>query len=111
MGRFLPTTTLWEQIYQNFHNLKEKIYSIKQIEKLTKELNDLEKQITLFHAEVVDELCKTNKINIIGFHGQTIYHNAEEKVSRQLGDGKLLSQLTKKDIVKRLGLKKWLQRA
>ena len=88
-----------EQIYQNFHNLKEKIYSIKQIEKLTKELNDLEKQITLFHAEVVNELCKTNKIDIIGFHGQTIYHNAEEKVSRQLGDGKLLSQLTKKDIV------------
>ena len=36
---------------------------------------------------------------IIGFHGQTIYHNAEEKISKQLGDGYLLNQLTKKKIV------------
>ena len=88
-----------EQIYQNIHNLKEKIYNIKQLEKLTKELNDLEKQITLFHAKVAHKLSEASKINIIGFHGQTIYHNAAEKISRQLGDGKLLSQLAKKDIV------------
>ena len=88
-----------EQIYQNIHNLKEKIYNNKQLEKLTKELNDLEKQITLFHAKVVHKLSEASKINIIGFHGQTIYHNAAEKISRQLGDGKLLSQLAKKDIV------------
>ena len=37
--------------------------------------------------------------DIIGFHGQTIYHNAQEKISYQLGDGKLLSQLTNKNIV------------
>ena len=88
-----------EQIYQNIHNLKEKIYNIKQLEKLTKELNDLEKKITLFHAKVVHKLCETSNIDVIGFHGQTIYHNAAEKISRQLGDGKLLSQLAKKDIV------------
>ena len=88
-----------EQIYQNIHNLKEKIYNIKQLEKLTKELNDLEKQITLFHAKVAHKLSEASKINIIGFHGQTIYHNAAEKISRQLGDGKLLSQLAKKDTV------------
>ncbi|MDB9705812.1 anhydro-N-acetylmuramic acid kinase [Pelagibacteraceae bacterium] len=88
-----------EQIYQNIHNLKEKIYNDKQLEKLTKELNDLEKQITLFHAKVVHKLSAASKINIIGFHGQTIYHNAAEKISRQLGDGKLLSQLAKKDTV------------
>ena len=35
----------------------------------------------------------------VGFHGQTIYHNSKEKISRQLGNGKLLSQLTKKKIV------------
>ena len=88
-----------EQIYQNIHNLKEKIYNTKQLEKLTKELNDLEKQITLFHAKVAHKLSEASKINIIGFHGQTIYHNAAEKISRQLGDGKLLSQLAKKDTV------------
>ena len=35
----------------------------------------------------------------MGFHGQTIYHNPKEKISRQLGNGKLLNQLTKKRIV------------
>ena len=38
-------------------------------------------------------------IDFVGFHGQTIYHNAKEKVSKQLGDGKLLSELTKRNIV------------
>ena len=36
---------------------------------------------------------------ILGFHGQTIYHNPNEKISRQLGNGKLLNQLTKKNVV------------
>ena len=31
---------------------------------------------------------------LIGFHGQTIYHNPKEKI-KQLGNGKLLNQLTK----------------
>ena len=40
-----------------------------------------------------------NQPDIIGFHGQTIFHNPKEKLSVQLGDGKLLSQLTKKTVV------------
>ena len=40
-----------------------------------------------------------NRETIIGFHGQTIYHNFKEKISRQLGNGKLLNQLTSKKIV------------
>ena len=39
------------------------------------------------------------ELNIIGFHGQTIFHNPDEKLSIQLGDGKLLSQLTKKTVI------------
>ena len=42
---------------------------------------------------------KIDDETIIGFHGQTIYHNFKEKISRQLGNGKLLAQLTKKKIV------------
>ena len=87
------------QIYQNIHNLKEKIHNFKDVKTLTNELNDLERKITLFHAKVVKEIGDGNKIDIVGFHGQTIYHNSQEKISNQLGDGKLLSQLTKKNIV------------
>jgi len=86
-------------IYQDIHNLKEKINNIKDLEKLADSLNDLERRITLFHSKVIKEFDEDKKIDIIGFHGQTIYHNPDEKISKQLGDGKLLSQLVKKSLV------------
>ena len=67
-------------------------------EEFESELNDLERRITIFHAEIIKEL-KIDDRTIVGFHGQTIYHNFKEKISRQLGNGKLLGQLTKKKIV------------
>ena len=63
---------------------------------MKKEIRELERKITLFHAKV-NKRFKFRKMNcLVGFHGQTIYHNSEEKVSIQLGDGKLLNQLNKK---------------
>ena len=55
----------------------------------------------MFHAKVINEVIKEIDFNIdiIGFHGQTIFHNADEKISKQLGDGSLLSQLVKKKVV------------
>ena len=38
-------------------------------------------------------------VDLIGFHGHTVYHNPKEKISKQIGDAKLLSQLTNKSIV------------
>jgi anhydro-N-acetylmuramic acid kinase len=35
---------------------------------------------------------------LIGFHGQTIFHSPDQKISKQLGDGKLMSQLVKKKV-------------
>ena len=88
-------------IFQNLAKLRDKISSSIDLKKFTKELKKIEKEITLFHSEAVKEIIKKTKVNIdlIGFHGQTIYHNAKEKISIQLGDGKLLSDLTKKTVV------------
>ena len=86
-------------IYQNIHSLKEKINKIDDLKKFIKELNNLEKEITLFHAKVVQEISDDQNIDMIGFHGQTIYHNSQEQISNQIGDGNLLSQLIKKDVV------------
>jgi len=86
-------------IFKEIHALKEKIYSKNDFIKLTKELRILERKITLYHAKIVKEFDKKNNDLLVGFHGQTIYHNAEEKISKQLGDGKLLHQLTKKKII------------
>ena len=88
-----------EKTYQNIHFLKDKINNLKDLELMKNDLNNLEREITLFHAKVIKEITKINKIDIIGFHGQTIYHSPKEAISKQLGNAKLLSQLTKKNIV------------
>ena len=90
-----------QAIYENIHNLKDKINNSKDLNNLSKEIQSLEKEITLFHAKAANEITKkcNSNIDLIGFHGQTIFHNAKEKISKQLGDGKLLSKLTKKKVV------------
>ena len=90
-----------QRIYENLHNLKEKIVKLEDLIENDEEVYSLEKEITLFHAKIVKKILETvdNNIDLIGFHGQTIYHNSLDKISRQLGDGKLLSQLSKKTIV------------
>ncbi len=88
-------------IYKDLTKLRDKIKSSKDLKNFSKEIKNIEKEITLFHAKAVSQILKKIKVNVdlIGFHGQTIYHNAKERISKQLGDGKLLSKLTKKTIV------------
>ena len=96
-----------QAIYKHLTKLRDKIKSSKDLKKSSKELKNIEREITLFHAKAVSEILKESKANIdlVGFHGQTIYHNAhfllsnKEKISKQLGDGELLSKLTKKTVV------------
>ena len=90
-----------ENIYSNIHNLKDKINNLKDLKDFDQEIQPIEKEITLFHSKVVNEISSKfdSNIDFIGFHGQTIYHNEKEKVSKQLGNGKLLSQLTKKTVI------------
>ena len=85
-------------IYRDIHSLKEKITKISHLEEFDSELNDLERKITIFHAKIIKEF-KIDDETIVGFHGQTIYHNFKERISKQLGNGELLGQLTKNKIV------------
>ena len=86
-------------VFKTFHLLKDQISNFKDLSKLSNELKDLERKITLFHAKIIKDFEEENDDFLVGFHGQTIYHNSKEKISMQLGDGKLLSQLTKKKII------------
>ena len=90
-----------EKIYKNLHYLRGKILKLEDLKKNENEINSLEREITLFHAKVVNEMSgsKKTKVDLIGFHGQTIYHNSSEKFSKQIGDGNLLSQLTKNNVI------------
>ena len=69
--------------------------------KYSQELGNLERKITVFHAEKIKQILLKYKhdIDLIGFHGQTIFHEPEKKITKQLGDGKLLSQLLKIKVV------------
>ena len=90
-----------KNIYKNLTTLRDKIKSSKDLKKHQKQIESVEKEITIFHAKAVNETLKKTKVNVdfIGFHGQTIFHNAKKKLSIQLGDGKFLSKLTKKTVV------------
>ena len=92
-----------DDLYQKLTKIRDKIHTSKDLKSYSKELKSLEKELTLFHAKVSLEMIKSApemyKPNLIGFHGQTIYHNPDEKITVQLGDGRLLSQLTKKTVV------------
>ena len=42
---------------------------------------------------------KHSEIDVIGFHGQTIFHSAADKISKQIGSGELLNKLTGLNVV------------
>ena len=90
-----------KSIYKNITTLRDKIESSKDLTKHQKQIKSVEKEITIFHAKAANEIIKKSKKNLdfIGFHGQTIFHNAKEKITKQIGDGKLLSKITKKIVV------------
>ena len=64
----------------------------------------LEKELTYFHykaTNLIIEKLKLNKteIDLIGFHGHTIFHSFINKKTKQLGDGKILSKLTEINVI------------
>ncbi len=90
-----------DKIRQKILDIRAKILVPDHLNKHKSEIKDIEREITLFHSNVVKEILKNNKIDVdlLGFHGQTIFHDSKKKITKQLGDGKLLSQLTKKKVV------------
>ncbi|MBB4187425.1 anhydro-N-acetylmuramic acid kinase [Sinorhizobium terangae] len=68
------------------------------------ELAQLERDLTLRHAEAVESFLHENNllpenIDVIGFHGQTVLHRPDEALTVQIGDGDLLARETQIDVV------------
>ena len=89
------------KIRRKILDIRAKILVPDHLFKYESEIKYIEREITFFHANVVKEILNNNKIDVdlLGFHGQTIFHDSKKKITKQLGDGKLLSQLTKKKVV------------
>jgi anhydro-N-acetylmuramic acid kinase len=90
-----------EDIYRELIDIRNKINSSKNLKENSIAINTLEQKITLFHAKICKKIINENTLDLdlIGFHGQTIFHSASEKISRQIGDGNLLSSLLEKKVV------------
>ena len=90
-----------DKLHKSIADLRGKVLNQKDLVVHSNELESLEREITLFHGKIINEILNdyNGNIDLIGFHGQTIYHNSDDKISKQLGDGKLLSQLTKKIVI------------
>ena len=63
------------------------------------QLQSVVRDLTVKHASTVRFLLAENDmtvsdIDLIGFHGHTIWHNPGEGITHQIGDGDLLSSLT-----------------
>lgn len=60
----------------------------------------VELAVTRVHAQACQEaLEQFPETTLIGFHGQTIWHAPEEGLTRQIGDGQLLADMTKRQVV------------
>ena len=68
------------------------------------EIKTLEQELTILHSKLILETILKNNIkpediDIIGFHGHTIYHNQQKKITWQIGDPFLLAEKTKIKVV------------
>ena len=62
----------------------------------------IEYEMTMHHHEAVELLvnkAQIERVDIIGFHGQTILHNPRQYVSWQIGNAQLLATLTNTGVV------------
>ncbi|MDA9816935.1 anhydro-N-acetylmuramic acid kinase [Alphaproteobacteria bacterium] len=85
-------------------------YSLKTKEKLRSYLKEdlnfnlrrksfLDEFVTNEHYQALKDLDIIKACDLIGFHGQTLYHDPNNKVSIQLGNPKKLSQMLNKDVI------------
>ena len=95
-NRFDPYPT---KLTKKIHRIKENILEMQDLLKYSSEIKELELEITNFHAGIATKISKEVNYELIGFHGHTIYHNTDEKISKQIGLGVSLSKITNKTVV------------
>ena len=90
-----------KNIQKKTEKLRDELSNIDDLDRYSKDLNELEREITIFIGECINRFIEKNdqEIDLIGFHGQTVFHDSNIKTSVQLGNGSLLSSITKKPVI------------
>ena len=73
-------------LHQRLIDLRNLILNFEDLEKYSSRINEIEREITIFHGKIINQISLKydDKIDLIGFHGQTIYHNPEKKLLSNL---------------------------
>ena len=83
--------------YQNRIFRATEKFNVKEINK--SKIEELNQLVTLQHFKHLKKIPLIDTVDYVGFHGQTIYHNIDKKISIQLGDPQTLSNLLQKRVV------------
>ena len=84
---------------KKIHRLKDNILEQRDLLKYSSDIKELEEEITNFHINIAIRVNNEIDFDLIGFHGHTIYHNSDEKISKQIGIGTNLSKATNKTVI------------
>ena len=92
-----------DNLHDELIDLRELLSISHDLKNYSKKIREIEKKFTIFNAKIINEAVDKSgiQIDLIGFHGQTVLHLPEERISEQIGDGNLLSQLSKCIVVNR----------
>ena len=85
-------------------SLRRKIRNLVNKKNSIKLLLDVEDELALEHSRIVKKLLhkanlKASDIDLIGFHGQTIYHNPIQRKTMQIGNSSLLAERTEINVI------------
>lgn len=85
----IPYNNYWSDILQNLHK-KEPLY-IKQIDQ----------EYGKYLADITLRFINKNKLSVdlISSHGHTIFHEPKKGITKQIGDGHIMAQRLKKNVV------------
>ena len=84
--------------------MQERLRAVLGSEARSAAIEALERDLTLYHARIVDALLTGEgipaaRVGVVGFHGHTLFHRPERRLTRQLGDGAWLAARLGIDVV------------
>ena len=62
------------ELRQKLRNLKEKINNLEDLKNFNNEIVNVEREYTIFSIKKISQIVQKEKVDLIGFHGQTIFH-------------------------------------
>tara|TARA_S200000501_G_C20690242_1_gene684780 strand:+ start:543 stop:950 length:408 start_codon:yes stop_codon:yes gene_type:complete len=85
-------------LQQELINLRNLVLNENELLKYSLELGNLERKITIFHADKINYILSKveNEIDLIGFHGQTIFHKPQKKNIKTARRWKIIISIIKK---------------